>query len=289
MDKQEPVSASSSAAAALSSTTTTAFSSSSFCLIEGLRGNPLVRTVAFLSVRDSWHLLLLWKEFNARLREARPPLPAPLRFDPTAPGNGGAWRSFHFALEHFRIEALTTRLATRDDVHRILDCRSGAAGASLRSLTHLEESSDALGAERGLWLAEALKANNILQQLNLRGNSLGETGARALGEALKVNTTLKELLLRRNKVGADGASALGEALKVNTALLKLDLEDNSVRKDGASALGEALKVNATLKELIVRRNKVGYAGASVLGEAGSRCVFDDDDDDDDDEHDDGED
>ncbi|RUP49916.1 hypothetical protein BC936DRAFT_140982 [Jimgerdemannia flammicorona] len=95
-------------------------------------------------------------------------------------------------------------------------------------------------------LAEALKMNTSLQNLNLavhilcthvgdlhgrnhyeqsssKGNTISEKGARALAEALKMNTSLQTLNLSTNAIGGNGASALAEALKINTSLQDLDL------------------------------------------------------------------
>jgi len=48
-----------------------------------------------------------------------------------------------------------------------------------------------------------------LQVLNLH-NGLGPEGAKALAEALKVNNTLQKLDLRGNNIGAGGAKAIAE-------------------------------------------------------------------------------
>ena len=45
----------------------------------------------------------------------------------------------------------------------------------------------------------------------------------SLAEAMKVNTTLTQLDLSNNHIGAAGAASLAEAMKVNTTLTQLDL------------------------------------------------------------------
>ncbi|RUP50270.1 hypothetical protein BC936DRAFT_139793 [Jimgerdemannia flammicorona] len=55
-------------------------------------------------------------------------------------------------------------------------------------------------------------------------NGIGEKGASALAEALKMNANLQNLNLRWNAIGAKGTSTLAEALKMNTSLQNLDLE-----------------------------------------------------------------
>ena len=50
-----------------------------------------------------------------------------------------------------------------------------------------------IGAEGSCALAESLKQNTTLTQLDLAGDFLGTNGARALAESLKQNTTLTQL------------------------------------------------------------------------------------------------
>ena len=52
---------------------------------------------------------------------------------------------------------------------------------------------------------------------------MGDEGAKCIAEALKINQSLKQLNLSRNNIGAIGAIALSEALKINQSLKNLDL------------------------------------------------------------------
>ena len=70
-------------------------------------------------------------------------------------------------------------------------------------------------------IAEALKTNSILQELNLGCNKIGPEGAQAIAEALKTNSSLQYLVLMFNKIGSEGVQALAEALKKNKTLHKL--------------------------------------------------------------------
>ena len=47
------------------------------------------------------------------------------------------------------------------------------------------------------------------------GNSIGDEGAEYLAEALKVNNSVTEINLNHNSIGSEGAKHLAEALKVN--------------------------------------------------------------------------
>ena len=55
-------------------------------------------------------------------------------------------------------------------------------------------------------------------KLGLTDNQLGPEGGASLAEALKTNTTLTELDLDYNQLGPEGGAKLAEALKTNTTL-----------------------------------------------------------------------
>ena len=116
-------------------------------------------------------------------------------------------------------------------------------------------------------LAEAVKVNTTLTQLDLRDNNIGDAGATSLAEAMKVNTTLTQLVLRQNNIGDAGAASLAEAMKVNTTLTQLDLLGNNIGDAGATSLAEAMKVNTTLTQLVLWQNSIGDTGATSLGKA----------------------
>ena len=86
-------------------------------------------------------------------------------------------------------------------------------------------------------VAEILKSNTSVTKVNLGANEeIGDEGAKALAEALKVNATVKELNLYECGIGDDGAAALAEALRSNTSLTYLRLEYN----DGIGEQGKQL-------------------------------------------------
>ncbi|RUS30588.1 LOW QUALITY PROTEIN: hypothetical protein BC938DRAFT_479210, partial [Jimgerdemannia flammicorona] len=141
-----------------------------------------------------------------------------------------------------------------------------------------------IGEKGAIALADALKTNTDLQNLNLDGNGVGEKGAIALADALKTNTGLQNLSLGRT-VGDPGAIVMADALKTNTGLQNLNLNrshrtsrraenehgpaepeptlyltttrvhpvrspvDNRVGEKGAIALADALKTNTGLQNL----------------------------------------
>ena len=78
-------------------------------------------------------------------------------------------------------------------------------------------------------LAELLKSNTTITDLNLNENNLKDVGAKAIAEALKVNTTLKVLDLSLNYIGDEGAQALAEAIDANSTLEQLSISGNDIK------------------------------------------------------------
>jgi hypothetical protein len=77
-------------------------------------------------------------------------------------------------------------------------------------------------------IAEALKKNNTLLELNLSYNKIDDDGAIAIVEALKENSTLLNLILCNNNIGDNGARVIAEAeaLKENNSIKLIDLTYN---------------------------------------------------------------
>ena len=176
--------------------------------------------------------------------------------------------SFHLKMAHvsgsfLNLQSLNVgELTSEDDVGLLAEVLKG--NTTLREL-NLEDIG--ISGQGATGLAEALKVNLTLTELNLRNNVIGDEGATLLAEALKVNLTLTELNLRYNDIDDEGATGLAEALKVNLTLRDLNLRRNLIGDEGATSLAEALKVNLTLTELNLQNNCIGHQGATGLAEA----------------------
>ena len=142
-------------------------------------------------------------------------------------------------------------------------------------------------------LAEAMKVNTTLTELDLSFNNTRDAGVASLAEAMKVNTTLTRLSLRKRVIGACLGGLVGQSIKVNTTLrqldlgkknvgagvgafftgamkvtlTQLDLEESNIGDSVATSLAEAMKVNTTLAQLNLLGNNIGAAGAASLAEA----------------------
>jgi len=121
-----------------------------------------------------------------------------------------------------------------------------------------------MGAAGAKAIAEALKVNSSLTELDLHINSIGDEGGKAIAEALKGNSSLTTLYLLSNSIGAEGGKAIAEALTVNSSLTWLNLESNSIGDEGGKAIAEALRVNSSLKMLNLLYNRMGSATEDTL-------------------------
>jgi len=113
----------------------------------------------------------------------------------------------------------------------------------------------------------AAENDPILRSLELRGFQLGEDGAFDLAQSLRANGNISEINLWLNHIGDEGAVALSEVLQRNKAVTRLDLFENDIADVGASALADALVRNSTISELSLHTNQVGDMGAIELARA----------------------
>jgi hypothetical protein len=106
-----------------------------------------------------------------------------------------------------------------------------------------------------------------IQSIDLSDNDIGSSGATSLAEAIKLNCSLTELNLANNNISDIGATAILDALKTNANLTNLDLRNNNIGSTGASSISDALKLNSTLTTLDLRNNKIGNTIATAILDA----------------------
>lgn len=144
------------------------------------------------------------------------------------------------------------------------NCMIGDAGAQylsqglrMRGLQELDLRGNQIG-DRGAWaLSRALTLGIDLERLDLRDNKIGDAGADSLALAIAYYHTcytLSDLNLSLNRIGDAGAQKLAVALKVNSTLEDLNLAGNSIGDDGAQALAAALEYNRTLCRMNLSQN-----------------------------------
>jgi Ran GTPase-activating protein (RanGAP) involved in mRNA processing and transport len=145
-------------------------------------------------------------------------------------------------------------------------------------------------------IAEALKVNKSLTNLDLQFNNIGEQGAagvRAIAGALMVNTSLTSLNLSYIEIGrtylrkedilslslslenvyseaqpfCPGGIVIAQALKVNASLTALNLRGNQMGAKEGIVFAEALKVNTSLTNLDLQGNNIGAEGGTAIAKA----------------------
>jgi Leucine-rich repeat (LRR) protein len=109
-------------------------------------------------------------------------------------------------------------------------------------------------------LNEVIRNNNNI--LNLRLLGISDDDVTELADWLRDNTIIQELDLGYNKIGDAGARALAEMLEHNTIIQELDLSVNEIGDAGAIALA----YNTTLRELILYENPINDVGRQALVE-----------------------
>ena len=115
-------------------------------------------------------------------------------------------------------------------------------------------------------ITKYLKMNKVLFELNLSNCGIGEV-ADKLAEAIKVNTILKNLDISCNTIYPSGIEAISGCLETNKALTKLNVSENSIGDSGATCLVEFIQVNTTLLELDVSKNQISNCGVMRIIEA----------------------
>lgn len=156
------------------------------------------------------------------------------------------------ALTHLNIENVGNTDFSEEDFAYILDSLTSPHS----SLEILQLWRLGLDENHGQAIADALRGNTKLRELNLFDNRLKNPGALAILQALKTNENLTSLSLRSN--GIDGSdeltTALKDVLENHPKLMSLNL---SFTFNGCSfpthndinAIAEALKVKNTLRSL----------------------------------------
>jgi Ran GTPase-activating protein (RanGAP) involved in mRNA processing and transport len=105
-------------------------------------------------------------------------------------------------------------------------------------MTSLDVSGNELVEEGTKLLAEALKGNQIMTELNLSSNCMtggGMSGVVALADAIPDMRALSSLVLKDNRLlNAEAGKVLSDMLATNTVLKVLDLSSNNWKKYGTS-------------------------------------------------------
>jgi Ran GTPase-activating protein (RanGAP) involved in mRNA processing and transport len=152
-----------------------------------------------------------------------------------------------------------------------------AAIPDMRALSILSLENNSLGVDGGKALAEGLKGNSVLIELNIANNNLAKygqdmSGVIAIANVIKDMGALLVLSLKSNKLGMkEAGEALGDMLKGNSMLKELDISDNWVHSyvggDAtafAQGISKGLPGNGALSKLDLSMNEIPAAEADML-------------------------
>ena len=107
---------------------------------------------------------------------------------------------------------------------------------------------------------------NVLKELDISHNNIGDQGAITLSQGLAHTVTLKCLDISHCYVGEAGASGLAHALRINSSLVILQINSNAIGHNGSVEIAAALYINDTLKELDISHNNIGDQGGEALSQ-----------------------
>jgi Leucine-rich repeat (LRR) protein len=114
-----------------------------------------------------------------------------------------------------------------------------------------------------------IENNGALEKFDISGNTLYREGTKLLAEALRGNQRMVELNLARNGMGSDGAMAIAKTSPTMEALTSLNMSHNMLATRAAGkALSEMLRSNSVLKELDASKNAQNPSGSSLHGADG---------------------
>lgn len=124
-----------------------------------------------------------------------------------------------------------------------------------------------MGAEGAIALSVALKANSVVESLNLCNNEIGEKGGSAVASALTSCKNLTFLDLSSNGLGIRAGAALAKSLESNKSLKEIRLSGNNFRDRTIEGLCSSLSEskNKALEVLDLSHNNIGSRGATAIG------------------------
>lgn len=169
------------------------------------------------------------------------------------------------ALGELRAPAQLERLDLSVNAIGDRGARQLARGALLSHLRELSMANNPLRAPGAEALLEALPVGERLEELDLSGSFLGESGARALARAEHLRG-LRRLRLADSDLGAAGVWALAQAEHL-ASLEVLDMHGVGMGDEGARALAQASQLSS-LRELNLVGNGITAEGARALAQAG---------------------
>lgn len=151
-----------------------------------------------------------------------------------------------------------------------------------KTLHDLDLSANSLKTIGALEFAPALKLPNILLDLNLGQNEIGNEGVIAIANSLiedgmeHGHCYLARLSLDYSLMTDEGAIYLARSLERNTKLMHLNLSHNHIGSQGATQFARTFAINFTLREVLFHDNNMDDEAATAMAQALGRknCKID---------------
>ena len=115
-------------------------------------------------------------------------------------------------------------------------------------------------------LANGLKTNRTLIELNLSCCELEDKEAKWIADILQTNQTLHKFDISHNNISDDGAVPVSDCLKTNKILQELNISKNWISKEGVMRIVVACATNRTLHKLVCTHNNLSKSGLAMINE-----------------------
>ncbi|XP_060064844.1 leucine-rich repeat-containing protein 74A-like [Ylistrum balloti] len=135
------------------------------------------------------------------------------------------------------------------------------------TILRLDVSGNDVGLKGSLSLADAIRENVFITDINLTSTNLEATGIHALISALLINRTVTKLNLSGNKLDHRHISDLVRLIEENDYIVDLDLSHNELDELAACKLAPAIARNVSLKRLVLGWNHFRRTGATSIVKA----------------------
>lgn len=113
-------------------------------------------------------------------------------------------------------------------------------------------------------LAEGLRGNATLKNLDLAGNNFSGTGVARLVEAMRSSHAIEHFNIRGNKIGDDGAASIAVLLEQSTSLQDLTIDRSGIGTAGAIAIAKSAIKCPSLKRISMADCGIGKRGVHAF-------------------------
>ena len=161
--------------------------------------------------------------------------------------------------------------AIRNQVHALNLAENGLTAQGAKSISsminvlmELNISHNDIGDLGGITLSQVLTHTITLKCLNVSHCNINESGACELARALRINNSLEIFRINGNAIGYNGVVGITAVLIINNTLKELDISHNSIGDQGGKILSQGLTHAMTLKHLDISYCNIGEVGACEL-------------------------